>query len=86
MKIQYSEKFRDNVRQFSEKEKRQIKSKLEIMCSNLRHPSLRTKKMKGTRKIYESSVNMDIRITWQYTEGGILLRNIGHHDKALREY
>ena len=84
MKIKYSKNFKDSVFRFSKEIKRQIKRKLEIMSVNLNHPSLRTKKIKGTKSIYESSVNMDIRITWQYEEGGILLRNIGSHDKALR--
>lgn len=26
---------------------------------------------------------MGIRMTWQYTDDGILLRNIGKHDKTL---
>jgi len=26
---------------------------------------------------------MDIRITWEFYEDGILLRNIGRHDKTL---
>ena len=80
MKIKYSKNFKDSVFEFSKEIKKQIKRKLEIMSVNLNHPSLRTKK-KGTKSIYESSVNMDIRITWQYEEDGILLRNIGSHDE-----
>jgi hypothetical protein len=27
---------------------------------------------------------MDIRMTWEYTEEGILLRNIGEHNQTLK--
>lgn len=46
------------------------------MLVNPRHPSLRSKKIQGTDNIFEASVNMDIRITWQYISDGILLRNL----------
>ena len=42
------------------------------------------KKIKGQDRIFEASITMEIRITWEYIEEGILLRNIGEHDKALR--
>jgi hypothetical protein len=50
------------------------------------HPSLRSKRVRGTKAIWESSVNMNIRFTWQRgsKKGQIVLRNIGSHDDALR--
>ncbi|OFW75580.1 MAG: hypothetical protein A2201_11805 [Alicyclobacillus sp. RIFOXYA1_FULL_53_8] len=49
------------------------------------HPSLRIKRIQGTDGIYECSVNMDLRITLEFTAGEtIFLRNIDHHDKALK--
>jgi len=53
------------------------------MVSDLRHPSLRVKKMQGTRSIFEASINMNIRMTWQFVENGLYLRSIGPHDKTL---
>lgn len=54
------------------------------MDQNLKHPSLRTKKTKGSSDIYEASVTTGCRMTWQYYKDGILLRNIGEHDKTLK--
>ena len=85
MKIYYSEQFVESVQQFSSKTKKVIKKKLEILLENPRHPSLRTKKIKGQESIFEASITMGIRITWQYFEDDILLRNIGEHDKALKD-
>jgi hypothetical protein len=47
------------------------------------HPSLRIKKVHQGRHVYEGSVNMEYRFTFQLIKGGILLRNIGKHDITL---
>ena len=47
------------------------------------HPSLRIKRIQGTINIFEMTITMSIRVTWQYIDNGILLRNIGKHDKTL---
>lgn len=54
------------------------------MLDNPQHPSLRTKKIQGQKDIFESSITKGIRITWQYIDDGIYLRNIGEHDKTLK--
>jgi len=85
MKIIYSENFKKNVEKLPIEVKQQLKRKLEIMLENPRHPSLRVKKLKGRKDgIFEASINMDIRITWEYINDGILLRNIGEHDETLK--
>lgn len=85
MKIQYSDKFLENVEKLPKDIKKILRSKLEILLDNPHHPSLRTKKIQGQDNIFEASVTMEIRITWQYIENGILLRNIGEHDKTLKD-
>jgi mRNA-degrading endonuclease YafQ of YafQ-DinJ toxin-antitoxin module len=47
------------------------------------YPSLRTKKMKGCDDNFESSVNMDIRILWEFDDDEknvIVALDVGHHD------
>jgi len=58
-------------------------AKILILQQNMQHPSLRIKKIKGVKNIYEGSITMNYRFTFQYIKGGILLRNIGKHDDAL---
>ena len=60
---------------------RQIDSKLLRLAENPNHPSLRTKRIQGTERLFESSVNMDVRLIWHY-EGDklIILLDVGHHD------
>lgn len=61
--------------------KKQTKKQLKFFIENPLHPSLRTKKIQGAEGMWESSVNMDIRIIWFYENNElILLLDIGHHD------
>ncbi|MBN2169083.1 MAG: hypothetical protein JW738_07550 [Actinobacteria bacterium] len=60
--------------------------KIKIFIRNPHHPSLRSKRVAGTKKIWESSVNMNIRFTWQYEgKSSVILRNIDKHDEALKK-
>ena len=55
--------------------------KLEILEMDPLYPSLRTKRIQGTVDLFEFSVNMDVRVIWQYDgDTIILLLDIGHHD------
>jgi len=63
-----------------------ILDKIKLLEENPFHPSLRSKKVHGSRGLFESSVNMDIRILWRYKNGKIiLLVNVGHHD-VMKKY
>ena len=84
MKLFFSERFKKDYKLFSDDIKQLINSKLKILSENPLYPSLRTKKIKGKEDIFETSINMHIRITWNYYEGKILLRAIGEHDKTLK--
>lgn len=50
-----------------------------LVSSNLTHPSLRVKKIQGTEGIWEASIDMAHRFTFDKIEGGIRLRVIGKH-------
>ena len=84
MKLFFSERFKKDYKLFPDDIKQLINSKLKILTENPLHPSLRTKKIKGKEDIFETSINMQIRMTWNYYEGKILLRAIGEHDKTLK--
>ena len=84
MELFFSERFKKDYKLFSYDVKQLINSKLKILSKNPLHPSLRTKKIKGKEDIFETSINMHIRMTWNYYEDKILLRAIGEHDKTLK--
>ena len=63
----------------------QLEKFLLLIESNPQHPSLRTKKIQGTDEIFEASITMGIRVTFQYIKPDtIYLRNVGEHDKTLK--
>ena len=80
-KLTYSKAFKKHYKKLSDIEKKQTKKKLEFFIKNPTHSSLRTKKIQGVNGIWESSVNMDIRIIWFYENNELIfLLDIGHHD------
>ena len=84
MKFIYSDYFIENVSKLSYEVRKILKEKLSLMYRNSKHPSLRVKKIQGQEDIFEASITMDIRMTWQYIKKDvILLRKIGRHDKTI---
>lgn len=58
--------------------------KLLLFIQNTRHPSLRVKKMEGPRDIWEGSITMSYRFTFQIVGNAYILRRIGTHDILRR--
>ena len=84
-KLTYTDRFIKHYLTLTAKEKSQLRNKLDLLTENPSHPSLRTKRIQGTEKLYERSINMDIRVIWFY-EGTamIVLLDVGHHDILRR--
>ncbi len=88
MKIDYSAKFIKSFKKLNKENQVTFESQLKKFLNKPKppfHPSLRIKKVQGTKEIFEMTITMGIRMTWQFTEEGILLRNIGEHDKTLKK-
>ena len=58
----------------------QTKKALALLVDNPSHPSLRHRKMAGQENIYELSVSMHYRITYEKIGETAYLRKIGTHD------
>jgi len=58
---------------------------LRLLADNPRHPSLRIKKMQGTKGIWEESVTMSYRFTFHMESDTLVLRRIGTHDILRKE-
>jgi mRNA interferase RelE/StbE len=79
--IFFSTGFKKSFSKLQDQEKKLFYEKLSLFIENHRHPSLRTKKIKGSKILFESSINMSIRVIWTYkNESLILMIDIGHHD------
>ncbi len=84
--LKYTRRFEKHFIKLSDKEKKQVKNKLEILVKDPTYPSLRVKRIQGTKDLFECSVNMDIRIIWYYEGDTIIwLVDVGHHG-VLNKY
>jgi mRNA interferase RelE/StbE len=84
LKFIFTERFQENFKKLDEPSQKAIQKAIRFMNQDMKHPSLRAKKMEGTDYIFEVSANMDIRITFHYEKPDrLILRNCGHHDRTL---
>jgi mRNA-degrading endonuclease RelE of RelBE toxin-antitoxin system len=82
--IKFMRQFQKDFQSLSVTEQKAVKTKIALLAKDPSYPSLRTKKVKDIENVFEMSVNMDIRILWQYENGIIiLLLDVGHHKEIL---
>jgi len=48
------------------------------------HPSLHVEKVDSGRGIWSFRIDLNYRLTFQWIQGGILIRRMGHHQEAYR--
>ena len=83
-KLKFTKTFEKNLKKLSPKEQKAVAQKLQLLIQNPFYPSLRTKKVQGIENVFEMSVNMNIRILWQYDNDIIiLLLDVEHHKDIL---
>ncbi|MGN0261298.1 MAG: type II toxin-antitoxin system RelE/ParE family toxin [Eggerthellaceae bacterium] len=83
-RLQLEKNFIKHYRKLTVVERELVDDKLRILARDPWHPSLRTKRIKGTRE-FEVSVNMDIRMAISFDgEKLIIMLDIDHHDKLLK--
>ena len=58
--------------------------KLAAYLDNPAHPSLRVKRITGTDRIWEMSITMNYRLTFEVEGEKVILRRIGTHDILRR--
>lgn len=58
----------------------EVLEKVERFLDDPTHPSLRVKRIRGTEHIWELSITMNYRLTFEVDEERVLLRRIGTHD------
>ncbi len=80
MRIERSPRFDRAYKKLPKAVRERFKEKLILLdVSSFSHPSLRVKKIKGTVNIWEASIDMNHRFTFEKMDGGIRLRVIGPH-------
>ena len=61
-----------------------VKKALTQLMTDRNYPGLRVKRIQGTSGIWELRAGRDIRVTFEIETESYVLRNVGHHDPALK--
>jgi mRNA interferase RelE/StbE len=85
MRLLLTRRFRRAYQSLSAEDQERVKKVLRRLAEDLKYPSLRVKKIQGTKGVWEARAIRSLRITFQGEGSALLLRNVGHHDEPLRK-
>ncbi len=82
---QFSRRFKKEYNKLPKKIQKAFDQKLQLLLQDMSHPSLRVKRIQGTKTRWEGSVTMKYRFTFQFLENTLIFRAIGTHDILGKE-
>ena len=77
------------TKQYSKKqveEQKKVDDTIDLLGANPKHPGLHAHRIQGTKGIWECCVDDSLRITFEYGNDCIILRNNCHHDISRRNH
>jgi len=77
---QFSNRFKKEYNTLPKEIQNAFDKKLTLFLKNIYHPSLRVKKIQGTKERWEGSITMKYRFTFEFFEDTLIFRAIGTHD------
>ncbi|MBI3583105.1 MAG: hypothetical protein HY096_04040 [Nitrospinae bacterium] len=84
MKIKAYVRFERCYQDLPKSIQKKVDMQIKILANDFRHPSLHTKKIKGSEGIWEVRVDIFYRLTFEIIEDTIFLRVVGNHDEVLK--
>lgn len=81
----FSRGFKKQYQALPHEIRQSFNAKLALFLSDMLHPSLRVKKIKGVQNRWEGSITMKYRFTFHFEEDNVVFRAIGTHDILLRD-
>lgn len=88
MNVVASERFAKSCRSFSVPLQKRVEKTVQLLAAKDPgkpfHPSFRAKRIQGTTDIWEASVTMQYRLTFQMYQDTLYLRVIGDHNATLK--
>jgi len=82
---QFSRRFKKEYKALHKDIQKAFDEKLSLLLNNMSHPSLRIKRIQGTKDRWEGSITMNYRFTFEFSGNTILFRTIGTHDILNRQ-
>jgi mRNA-degrading endonuclease YafQ of YafQ-DinJ toxin-antitoxin module len=84
VRLQYTQRFERAYVSLQASDAVRVAKALQLLADDMRHPGLRVKKVQGTRDIWEARASQSLRFTFEIHEDLLILRNVGLHDKVLK--
>jgi mRNA interferase RelE/StbE len=88
MKLIPSEQFKKDAENLPEQIRKIMVRKLGLLLADARHPSLRTKRIKGRVKgfknVFEASITMNYRFLFRIENDSYILLTCGTHDELFK--
>ena len=83
--FQFSKRFKKEYNNLPKEIQKAFDEKLSLFLKQTSHPSLRVKRIQGTKNRWEGSITMKYRFTFEFLKDGVLFRAIGTHDILKRD-
>lgn len=83
-RLRLTKTFRKAFQKKSGPKRAQLERAIDLLAENPRHPGLRVHRIKSAGGVWGARVSGGDRITFNWDEGQIVLRNNCSHDEALR--
>lgn len=79
--LTFARRYAKDFKRLSDINKKHVNKALDELMKDPHYPALRTKHLHSESDLFESSVNMDIRLLWCYQgDEEIEVLEVGHHD------
>ncbi len=78
--LRFTARFDRSFRRLPKRIREQTYQKLALYLDNPAHPSLRVKRVRATAGVWEMSITMNYRLTFEIDDDIVLLLTIGTHD------
>jgi mRNA interferase RelE/StbE len=82
--LERTDRFKKSYKRLPISIKKKVKRQLKFLAEDTRHPSLYTKKVRGSGNIWEARVDFHHRMTFRIANDRIILRGVGPHDVLRR--
>ena len=77
---QFTKKFKKEYQTLPKEIQDDFDKKLSLLLEDIFHPSLRAKRIQGTKNRWEGSITMKYRFTFELHGNKAIFRTIGTHD------
>jgi mRNA interferase RelE/StbE len=84
VRLQYTQRFERAYVGLEASEAARAAKAISLLAGDSRHPGLRVKKVQGTSDIWEARSSHSLRLTFEIHEDLLILRNVGPHDRVLK--